>query len=43
MLIEGRVYWNDEKIKNLCDVKIFLETDYDLMLSRRVFKGLAKK
>ncbi len=41
IIIEGRIYWNNENIKRKCDVKIFLETDYDLMLSRRVYKGIA--
>ncbi len=43
IIIEGRIYWNNEELKKLCMVRIFLETDYDLMLSRRVYKGLARK
>jgi len=39
--MEGRIFWNDDIMKKECDIKLFLETDFDLMLSRRVYKGLA--
>lgn len=43
MIIEGRIFLNNPTIKDLCNMKIFLETDLDLMLSRIVIKGLARK
>ena len=42
IIIEGRIYWNNEFLRENCDIKLFLDTDQDLMLSRRVFKGLAR-
>lgn len=43
IIIEGRVFWNNEKLKKMCNIKIFLDTDMDLMLSRRVIKGLIRQ
>lgn len=43
IIIEGRLFWNNEKLKNACNIKIFLDSDMDLMLSRRVIKGLIRK
>lgn len=34
---------NNPEIVKLCNMKIFLETDLDLMLSRIVIKGIARK
>lgn len=42
VIVEGRLILNNEYLRNLCNVKVFLETDPDIMLSRRVFKGLAR-
>jgi uridine kinase len=43
ILLEGRIYWQDEFMKNKCNIKIFLDTDLDLMLSRYVYKNIARK
>ena len=42
VLIEGRLILQNEYLRSLCNVRVFLETDADVMLSRRVFKGLAR-
>ena len=42
VIIEGRLIFNNEHLRNMCAVKIYLDTDVDIMLSRRVFKGLAR-
>jgi uridine kinase len=42
IIIEGRVFWNNEKMKSACNIKIYLDSDMDLMLSRRVIKGLIR-
>lgn len=34
---------NNKNIVDMCNMKIFLETDLDLMLSRIVIKGTARK
>lgn len=43
IIIEGRIFLNNLAITERCNMKIFLETDLDLMLSRIVIKGLARK
>lgn len=43
IIIEGRVFLNNENIRNILNLKVFLNSDLDLMLSRRVIKGLIRK
>lgn len=43
IIIEGRIFMNNPEIVKMCNMKIFLETDLDLMLSRIVIKGVARK
>ncbi len=42
IIIEGRIFWNNEVLKNKCAIKVFLDSDLDLMLSRRVIKGMLR-
>lgn len=42
IIVEGRLILNNEYLRDICTVKVFLDTDVDLMLSRRVFKGMAR-
>ena len=42
IIIEGRIFWNDEYLLSKCNIKIFLDTDLDLMLSRNVYKNIAR-
>ena len=42
IIIEGRIFWNNESLKNKCAIKVFLDSDLDLMLSRRVIKGMLR-
>ena len=37
LILEGRLFFNQKELLSKCDVKIFLDTDADIMLSRRVF------
>lgn len=43
IIIEGRLFFNEIELRNKCDVKIFMDTDSDIMLSRRVFHNIARK
>jgi uridine kinase len=43
IIIEGRLFLNNDFLRNTCKVKIFLDTDLDILLSRIVFKEMAKK
>jgi uridine kinase len=43
IIIEGRLFFNDEELRTKCDVKIFMDTDSDIMLSRRVFHNILRK
>lgn len=42
IIINGRIFYNNEYIREMCSVKIFLQTDLDLLLSRHIFKKLQK-
>lgn len=42
VIVEGRLILHNKYLRDLCNVRVFLETDVDIMLSRRVFKGLAR-
>lgn len=43
VIIEGRLFLNNEYLRNTCRIKIYLDTDLDILLSRIVFKEMAKK
>lgn len=43
IIVEGRLALRSNILKSLCSVRVFLQTDEDLMLSRRVFKGMARQ
>jgi len=43
LIIEGRLFLNNEFLRNSCNIKLFLDTDLDILLSRIVFKEMAKK
>ena len=38
IIIEGHLIFCDEKLRNLMDLKVFIDTDDDIRLSRRVLK-----
>ena len=40
IIVEGRLVFYDENIRAKCDLKIFLDTDEDIRLSRRVYKDV---
>lgn len=40
IIVEGRLVFYDERIRSKCDLKIFLDTDEDIRLSRRVYKDV---
>lgn len=42
IIIEGRLMYNYETVRNKIDFKLFLDTDCDIMLSRRVYKNIAR-
>ena len=42
IIVEGRLLFNIKELREKCDVKIFLDTDSDIMLSRRVFHNIAR-
>ena len=42
IIINGRIFYNNEYIREMCSVKIFLQTDLDLLLSRHIFKKMQK-
>lgn len=40
IIVEGRLVFFNEEIRKKCDLKIFLDTDEDVRLSRRVYKDV---
>lgn len=40
IIVEGMLVFYDEGIRSKCDLKIFLDTDEDVRLSRRVYKDV---
>ena len=38
IIIEGHLIFNNEKLKELINLKVFIDTDDDVRLSRRVMK-----
>ena len=43
IIVEGLFCFYDEKIRNLMDLKIFIDTDNDIRLARTIAKGIAEK
>ena len=42
LLVEGRLLLTDHELRDMITISIYLDTDLDIMLSRRVFKGIAR-
>lgn len=40
IIIEGRLIFYHDKLRNKCNLKIFLDTDEDVRLSRRIYKDV---
>lgn len=40
IILEGILILNNEKIRNLCDIKIFVDTDTDLRVIRRIRRDI---
>lgn len=40
IIVEGRLVFYDEGIRSKCNLKIFLDTDEDVRLSRRIYKDV---
>jgi uridine kinase len=38
IIVEGHLIFNNEQLRNLFDLRIFIDTDDDVRLSRRVLK-----
>ena len=43
IIVEGLFCFYDDKIRNLMDLKIFIDTDNDIRLARTIAKGIAEK
>ncbi len=43
IIINGRIFYNNEYLREICSVRIFLQTDLDLLFSRHIFKKLKNK
>jgi len=43
IIVEGHLIFNNEELRNLLDLKIFIDTDDDVRLSRRVLKMAKSK
>jgi uridine kinase len=42
IVVEGRLFFNYATIRDKLDFKLFLDTDTDIILSRRVYKNIAR-
>lgn len=40
IILEGILILNDEEIRNLCDIKIFVDTDSDVRVIRRILRDI---
>ncbi len=40
IILEGILILNDEELRNLCDIKIFVDTDSDVRLIRRIVRDI---
>lgn len=43
LIIEGSYFMNVEAIRNLCDFKLYLDTDFEIVLSRFIYNFLKKE
>ena len=43
IIIEGLLVFYDERIRNLLDIKIFVDTDADLRLIRRIIRDINER
>ncbi|WP_236842348.1 uridine kinase [Boudabousia tangfeifanii] len=43
IILEGILIFQDEAIRNLCDIKIFVDTDADVRLLRRIKRDIAMR
>ena len=41
--MEGILILNDEEIRNLCDIKIFVDTDSDVRVIRRIVRDIKER
>lgn len=42
IIVEGRLFLNNQKIRDMCNLRLFLQTDKDIMVSRRIYKNIAR-
>lgn len=43
IILEGILILNDEDIRNLCDIKIFVDTDSDVRVIRRILRDIKER
>ncbi|HET7458035.1 MAG TPA: uridine kinase [Gemmatimonadaceae bacterium] len=43
VVIDGILLFVDERVRDLCDVKVFVDTDSDIRLIRRIRRDMAKR
>ena len=43
IILEGILILNDEDIRNLCDIKIFVDTDSDVRVIRRIIRDIKER
>lgn len=43
IIIEGHLIFNNESIRNLIDLKVFIDIDMDLMLARRIIRDTMER
>ncbi|GFN36033.1 uridine kinase [Tepidimicrobium xylanilyticum] len=43
IILEGILILNDEEIRNLCDIKIFVDTDSDVRVIRRIQRDIKER
>jgi uridine kinase len=43
IILEGILILNDEEIRNLCDIKIFVDTDSDVRVIRRIERDIKER
>lgn len=43
IILEGILILNDEEIRNLCDIKIFVDTDSDVRVIRRILRDIKER
>lgn len=43
IIVEGILIFNDERLRNLMDIKIFVDTDADIRILRRIERDIAER